>query len=90
MLHTGAKAKAGRQQLLAIAGLACAGHARQVFPEDTAPLLWVSRGRLSRRGLIQGREKQDEVGWGASDHSLFELSLKTLNFTTTRHRTPSK
>eukprot|EP00983_Pelagomonas_calceolata_P016467 519383-Pelagomonas_calceolata.AAC.9 len=58
-------------------------------PKDTAPPL-VSWGRLSRKALIQGREKQHEVGRGAPDHSFSELSLTLLNFTTTHYHAPSR
>eukprot|EP00983_Pelagomonas_calceolata_P071792 1151408-Pelagomonas_calceolata.AAC.3 len=66
---------------LPTAGVAFSSHGR-ISPKDTAPLLWVSLGfrvsggRLSRRGLFQGREKQEKVGRGASDHLFPKLSLK--------------
>eukprot|EP00983_Pelagomonas_calceolata_P049861 1141692-Pelagomonas_calceolata.AAC.8 len=65
MLHTGAKAEAGRQQLLAIAGLACS----RFSPRTLHLCFWVSWGRLSRKGLFQRREKQDGVRRGAPDGS---------------------
>eukprot|EP00983_Pelagomonas_calceolata_P090069 1157375-Pelagomonas_calceolata.AAC.16 len=83
LLRTGAKA--GRQQLLAIAGLACS----RFSPRTMHLCFGVSWGRLSRKGRFQRREKQDEVGWGAPDHSLSELS-RTIVFATTHYRAPSK
>eukprot|EP00983_Pelagomonas_calceolata_P112991 1159942-Pelagomonas_calceolata.AAC.9 len=64
----------------AAASLAIAGLAWQEFVQRTPAPLHLCFGYhgegCPRRGLFQGREKEDEVGRGTPDHSFSKLSLK--------------
>eukprot|EP00983_Pelagomonas_calceolata_P033730 1056990-Pelagomonas_calceolata.AAC.1 len=59
-------------------------------PKDTAPLIWVSWGRLSKESAFPGEREARRYRAGCSRLPFLQAVSKTFSSTTTHHRAPSK